>query len=324
MTNSLLDRAARPLRRLHRGLRSVLVTPRIRPEILATPGGPQSMPDATAVVTCRAGAEAGLARLDSRLCRAEDLESVSFRDWAARLGEPHRLHRKLWEFCYLCQALSERGMLQPGRRGLGFAVGQESLPALFASLGCRIMASDLAPDDDRAQGWARTGQWADSLASLNQRGLCPADQFAARVQFQPVDMNNIPADLCRGEFDFTWSSCSFEHCGSIALGSAFVERQMACLRPGGVAVHTTEFNLSSNQGTVFSGPTVIYRRADIEQLVSRLIAEGHHVEPLNLDLGNHPLAHHVDERPYSSDRHVRLALYGYAVTSIGLIIRKAG
>jgi hypothetical protein len=186
------------------------------------------------------------------------------------------------------------------------------------------MASDLAPDDDRAQGWARTGQWADSLASLNQRGLCPADQFAARVQFQPVDMNNIPADLCRGEFDFTWSSCSFEHCGSIALGSAFVERQMACLRPGGVAVHTTEFNLSSNQGTVSSGPTVIYRRADIEQLVSQLTAEGHYVEPLNLDLGNHPLAHHVDERPYSSDRHVRLALYGYAVTSIGLIIRKAG
>jgi hypothetical protein len=89
-------------------------------------------------------------------------------------------------------------------------------------------------------------------------------------------------------------------------------------------VHTTEFNLSSNQGTVFSGPTVIYRRADIEQLVSRLTAEGHYVEPLNLDLGNHPLAHHVDERPYSSDRHVRLALYGYAVTSIGLIIRKAG
>lgn len=320
MESSLLDRAVRPLRRLHRGLRSVLVTPRIRPEILAGAAVP---PQASSRPASSLAGGSPAARLDSRLCRGEDLESAEFRQWASRLQEPHRLHRKLWEFCYLCQALSERGMLQPGRRGLGFAVGQESLPALFAAYGCRITASDLASDDDRAQGWARTGQWADSLASLNQRGLCPADKFATQVEFLPVDMNHIPDSLCQGEYDFTWSSCSFEHCGSIALGSAFLERQMACLRPGGIAVHTTEFNLSSNQGTITSGPTVIYRRADIEQLVARLTAAGHHVEPVNLDLGRHPLALEVDDPPYSHDRHLRLALYGYAVTSIGLIVRKA-
>ena len=55
-----------------------------------------------------------------------------------------RLHRKIWEFCFIAQALDERGMLARGRRGLGFAVGTEPLPAMFASRGCAIVATDLA------------------------------------------------------------------------------------------------------------------------------------------------------------------------------------
>lgn len=51
------------------------------------------------------------------------------------MGEQERLNRKIWEWCYVAEALSERGMLLPGRRGLGFAVGQEPLVALFASAG---------------------------------------------------------------------------------------------------------------------------------------------------------------------------------------------
>jgi hypothetical protein len=45
-------------------------------------------------------------------------------------------------------------MLQPGRTGLGFAVGAEKLPALFASRGCRITATDL-PSDDEIDDMAR-------------------------------------------------------------------------------------------------------------------------------------------------------------------------
>ena len=103
----------------------------------------------------------------------------------------------------------------------------------------------------------------------------------------------------------------------------FVLRQMDCLNPGGVAVHTTEFTLTSDTTTVAKGRTVIFRRADIEDLVRRLRALGHDVEPLDLTVGEHPLDWFVDQRPSTPDRHLRKRQGRYAATSIGLIIRKA-
>ncbi len=268
-------------------------------------------------------------KLVSQLCRYRTLDSDAFRQWATALDEPWRPHRKLWELAFICQALDERAMLRPGRRGLGFAVGAEKLPAFFASRGCGITATDLPADDERRTPWAETGQWVGELDALNQDGLCDVDAFRERVTYRPVDMNEIPNDL-RG-FDFTWSTCSFEHCGSLELGLRFLERQMDCLVPGGVAVHTTEFNLSSNEGTVAEGSCVIYRLRDMEAICSRLVAAGHHVEPLDVHPGNHALDAHVDQPPYwdwktsppGQVKHLRLNLWGHASTSIAIIIRKA-
>lgn len=308
------------LRRIFRPL------PKIRPEVLrpddvtlhatpaqrslesrlAFPGGPSFDPPA---------------HLVSSLCTAEQLDSPAFRYWLSEIGEVWRFHRKQWEFGYLMQALHERGCLADGKRGLGFAVGQEALPSYFAAQGCTIVATDLAATDSRAAGWAESGEWSSTVEVLNERGLCDPALFRERVTFRPVDMNHIPPELTG--FDFTWSSCSFEHCGSIELGMQFVLRQMDCLSPGGCAVHTTEFNLTSNTSTVTKGRTVIFRRADIEELVRRLRALKHDVEPLDLTLGVHPLDWFVDQRPYTPDKHLRKRQGRYAATSIGLIIRKA-
>ncbi len=267
--------------------------------------------------------------LVSQLCRHQTLDSATFRGWATELREPWRPHRKLWELAFICQALDERDMLCPGRRGLGFAVGAEKLPALLASRGCAITATDLPSDDERRTPWAETGQWVGELDALNQDGLCDPPAFRERVTYRPVDMNHIPDDLTG--FDFTWSTCSFEHCGSLELGLAFLERQMDCLVPGGVAVHTTEFNLSSNDATVAEGSCVIYRLCDMEAICARLAAAGHRVEPLDVHPGVHALDGFVDEPPYSDwqsvpiakVKHLRLNLWGHASTSIALIIRKA-
>jgi hypothetical protein len=300
--------------------------PKIRPEVLrpddttlyATPaqthvGARLTYPGAPSVEST--------AHLVSCLCTAEQLDSPAFRYWLAEIGETWRFHRKQWEFGYLMQALYERECLSAGRRGLGFAVGQEALPSYFAARGCTIVATDLAASDSRAAGWAESGQWASTVEVLNRRGLCDPTLFRERVTFEAVDMNHIPPNL--RHFDFTWSSCSFEHCGSIELGKQFVLRQMDCLAPGGVAVHTTEFNLTSNTRTFDKRRTVIYRRADIEDLVRRLRADGHDVEPLDLTIGEHPLDWFVDQRPYTPDKHLRKRQGRYAATSIGLIIRKA-
>ena len=273
---------------------------------LGFPGGPDVLPRA---------------HLVSSLCTAEQLASPAFRFWLSEIHEVWRFHRKQWEFGYLMQALHERDCLGMGKRGLGFAVGQEALPSYFAAQGCTIVATDLAAGDSRAAGWAESGEWASTVDILNRRGLCDPALFRERVTFRPVDMNHIPAGLTG--FDFTWSSCSFEHCGSIELGMQFVLRQMDCLKAGGVAVHTTEFNLTSNTSTVTKGRTVLFRQADIEELVRRLRAAGHDIEPLDLTIGSHPLDWFVDERPYTPDKHLRKRQGRFAATSIGLIIRKS-
>jgi SAM-dependent methyltransferase len=258
--------------------------------------------------------------LVSSVCRQAQLESEAFRAWAARMKEPPRSHRKTWEFCYIAQALFERGLLRPGARGLGFAVGREPLPALFASFGCEIVATDLDEASARRAGWVDTGQHAATLAVLNERGLCPPDEFAERVSFRVVDMNAIPDDL-RG-FDFVWSSCSLEHLGSLAAGEAFVHRAMECLRPGGVAVHTTEYNAASNRFTVERGPSVIFRRRDVERIGERLVAAGHEIT-LDFTEGACAMDYVVDVPPYRLEPHLKLLLEGFVSTSIGLIVRKA-
>jgi hypothetical protein len=87
-------------------------------------------------------------------------------------------------------------------------------------------------------------------------------------------MNHIPSHLA-DRFDFCWSTCSFEHLGSLEHGLRFVENSIGTLKVGGIAVHTTEFNLSSDADTLESPNLSVYRRRDIEKLVKALEQAGH-------------------------------------------------
>ena len=56
------------------------------------------------------------AKLRSSLCTRHQLDSAAFRFWTLRLQENWRLHRKIWEFCFIMQALYERVReVDPGR-----------------------------------------------------------------------------------------------------------------------------------------------------------------------------------------------------------------
>lgn len=265
--------------------------------------------------------------LRSEIARMGRLESDGFGEVLTKLQHEIRAHRKLWELCYVVRALEERNKLTKGMRGLAFAVGREPLPAYFTGRDCEILATDLDGSDDRSKVWNDTAQWSGTVDNLIFPHLCSAEKSRELMSYRPVDMNNIPNDLT--DFDFTWSTCSFEHCGSIELGLNFLRNQMKCLKPGGVAVHTTEFNLSSQKYTLEDPSTVIFRLKDIEAVVRDLRADGHHVEPLDIRLGDHPLDRYVDTmsqetKLYSEDKHMRLNLADFASTSIGLIITKDG
>ena len=257
----------------------------------------------------------------SRLCTQSELESKEFQQWAKILREPHmNLHRKLWEWCFITDILEREGMLSRGRVGLGFAVGREPLVSFFASRGVSVLASDLDVERASVAGWVGSNEHAASLEILNERRICPTDLFRDNVRFREVDMNNFDS-VELGSFDFVWSSCAFEHLGNLENGLKFVENAMDCVKRGGIAVHTTEFNVGSNQETHAEGGTVIYRRRDIEDLVSRLRRSGHKIR-VDYSFGQMPADYNVDVPPYTHDVHLKLHLMGHTTTSIGLVIRK--
>ncbi len=282
-----------------------------------------------AVARIRPLLDCGVARfrLRSCLCTEESLNSPELLAWADRIrpawdrshsGLPVLAHRKIWEWVFIAQALAEREQLNPGRKGLGFGVGQDPLAALFACEGCEVVATDMSAPEDAESLWRATNQHASGLAHLNQDGICDPSLFDRAVRFRGVDMRDVPKDL--RDFDFTWSACAFEHLGSLCAGEEFILRQMDCLRPGGYAVHTTEFNVSSDTDTVGAGDTVLYRRRDLDHLVKVLRSLGHAVE-IDYETGTRPADLYVDHAPWSSP-HLKIQLGQYVATSMAIIIEK--
>lgn len=266
------------------------------------------------------GAPAALG-LKSGLCRQLHFSTDEYRYWIRAMGGIPALHRKLWEYFYVAQVLFERDMLAPGKRGLGFAVGREALPALFANFGCEILATDLAEEVALVDGWAQTGQHSNQIEHLHYDHVCSREKFFSLARYENLNMNEIPANLS-GQFDFCWSSCAFEHLGSIEHGLTFVERSIDTLVPGGIAVHTTEFNLSSNKDTIESPILSIFRQRDMEDLAARLTAAGHEVSPFDWSEGPGFAETVIDLPPYKASPHLKLRIAEYDCTSVGIIVRK--
>ena len=76
---------------------------------------------------------------------------------------------------------------------------------------------------------------------------------------------------------------------------------MRTLRPGGVAVHTTEFNFLHQQDTVETGVTVLFLARHFTELANRLERAGHRVGPLDFDVGDGVVDRYIDLPPYAWD-----------------------
>lgn len=271
--------------------------------------------------------------LRSKPSTQEDLQSHWARHWLSQLGLQLVFHRKLWEYAYVLQSLWQTRQLFPGARGLGFGCGTEPIPSFLASRGIRSLVTDLAPEEQQDKGWAATNQHAYSADAVYCPWIVERPVFDAHVSFRFVDMRRIPADL-RG-FDFCWSICSLEHLGSIQQGLDFILRSLDTLKPGGVAVHTTEYNFLSDDQTVDNWPTVLFLRKHFDALADELASRGHVLAPLDFDVGSEPLDLFIDVPPYQGDwtayqnrvwpapAHLKLSIDGFASTCFGLTITKA-
>ncbi|MGU3495267.1 SAM-dependent methyltransferase [Xanthobacteraceae bacterium A53D] len=273
-------------------------------------------------------------RLKSKASTQADMESDWVAYWCGQLKVPVVFHRKLWELSYMLQALWERGLLKAGNRGLGFGCGTEPLPSYLASHGIDVTVTDLAPEESIGRGWANTNQHTATLNHAFKKNLVSRDLFERHVSLAYVDMNDIPPTL--RDYDFCWSICSLEHLGSIAQGLDFIQNSIDTLKPGGVAVHTTEFNFLNEDKTVDNWPTVLFQRKHFIEIAQRLRELGHEVAELNFDVGDKPLDRFIDLPPWRHDMqehvremwghghtHLKLSIDGFVCTCYGLIIRKA-
>lgn len=274
--------------------------------------------------------------LTSKPTTQSDIDSSWFIYWCAQLKVAPLYHRKLWELAFVLQALHEHDLLAAGRRGIGFGCGEEPLASYFASIEIDTLVTDLEPARVVGLGWQETRQHASSIEQAFHRDLVARDLFDRHVSHCHIDMNQLPA--FDQSYDFCWSVCALEHLGSIAKGLEFIENSLAAIKPGGIAVFTTEFNYQPDGSTIDNWMTVLFQRKHFEALAARLATQGHCMLGPDFDIGDGVLDRFVDLPPYSLGEglllreqwapvnqmaHLKLSIDGYAATCYGIIIRKA-
>lgn len=249
---------------------------------------------------------------ESRFVTSAQFDEPRFGEMLEWFQWPLGRNRKLWEYLLILSTLDRAGIA--GNRFLGFGCGREMIPALLTQRGGVVVATDFAEAADReGQSWASRG-----LDELFPDHLVNRGAQRSLAEFRHVDMNDIPPDL-RG-FDGLWSCGSLEHIGGLQNGLDFVLNAMDCLKPGGIAVHTTEFNVSPGDDTLETSTLSIYREDHVRGLVSRLSSEGYLID-MNWTRGKSADDLHVD-RESSYELSIVADVCGFDTTSIGLIIRK--
>jgi hypothetical protein len=247
----------------------------------------------------------------SQLVSAAQFYEPEFVNLVRHLGLEAVLDRKIWEYCFIINTIRLYAATGPGTRGLAFGCGKEFIASVFAAMGSDILATDYV---DQSHDWQARG-----LEDLYSASHIDRASFDERVRFQHLDMNAIDPYLAG--FDFLWSTGSLEHIGGYGNGLAFVENAMHCLKPGGIAVHTTEFTLSSEHIGLDSPNLSFYCRNDIEHLAQRLLDAGH-MNILNFERGNTVADNHVDIPPYHYGRTLCAHHSNHVISSIGLVIQK--
>ncbi len=257
-----------------------------------------------------------------------DFETDWYKHWAKELKqnkaniEAYQLKaNKFWQNAVMAQALYERGVLEKGKTCIGFGVGRERLPALFAKAGVKVTATDQDFTTEKAKHWQKH-ELATGTQSLNKLSICEPRKFSENVTYKSLDMTKIPKSLV-GKYDFLWSNCALGHLGSIDAGINFIIESAKCLKTGGYAVHTTEVNVISNTHTVDNNPeTVIFRPRDIRRLSSKLRAKGYELSPLQLQFGHTPDDHKISISPQFGNDYSKLQVGGYIITQVVLVIHK--
>jgi len=272
--------------------------------------------------------EASRKGITSALVKQSDFSECWFRYWCQQLHLEPIYHRKIWEYAFVLQALFESGKIVPECSGIGFGCGQEPIASYFASKTLNVLVTDLAPDKSKTLGWLETGQHTSSLDLAFYQDIVSRETFNKRTKLEYVDMNDIPA-IYNEQFDFCWSICALEHLGSISKGLDFVINSTKVLKSGGVAIHTTEYNINSGP-TIDNWPTVLFQKEHLDMLSQKLNNYKCRMLKLDYSTGEEFLDKFIDLPPYAWDQimkldktaHLKLSIDGIPSTCVGIIVIK--
>jgi hypothetical protein len=257
--------------------------------------------------------------LVSHACAAEHFLDPEFHRLIRDLGESFNWHRKLWEYATIAMVSRLANSDMP-RLAIGFGVGTEPLASYFAANSWSVLATDQPPDGTSSE-WASTGQYASNLSDLWKRNLVDEAVFSRAVRFAHLDMCHLPLDL--PEADFMWSSCVIEHIGGVEPVRDFLKKSFAKLKPGGIAIHTTEYELGDQVETRDYGHCAVFRDIDFLQFQNDIRSLGGNIE-LSLFVPNDSYADKwVSQPPYPDDQpHLKLKLVDSITTSLAFIFQR--
>jgi hypothetical protein len=250
----------------------------------------------------------------SQLCTAAQFAEPAFAEIIGAMGLRPTRTRAKWENAWLVSVLATAGLIAPGRRGLAIDPGRERVASLLASRGAEVLGIGADPGDARGIEARRSRLFYPEIVPIEE-----FDRLVRFAAFEPTAIGGFPA----ASMDFCFSFGMPGRLRSIEATLAFIEASLAPLRPGGLALHCLDFNLSSDKTTWELPNLVLLRRCDIEALAERLAPAGHRILAFNTHPGTDLLDEQVSATPGGTSGHRQR--HGVVVaTSFGLAIRKAG
>ena len=175
----------------------------------------------------------------NKICDRRDWAHPAWRRALEDLGysaEPARLHRKDWEFAQGVYGLRKLHRLAPEATALGLGAGAEPILFFLAGRLRRVVATDLYAGDF-------SGQEADPRILRDPEAFAPFSYHRERLEVRRMDATAI--DYAPESFDLVFSFSSLEHFGSRRAQRRCLGEIHRVLRPGGVAVLTTEVILNA-------------------------------------------------------------------------------
>jgi SAM-dependent methyltransferase len=251
----------------------------------------------------------------NKLCYVEDWENIEIRDTLSDIHKLHQkgfIHRKDWEWSLGIIAMRRFGKLNRNSIAIGIGSGIEPIPFYLANKIQHVYATDLY---DKEKKWKRAAP-SDFPENPKKYAPFPYKEDALTV----LRMDGTKLEFPSESFDIAFSFSSIEHFdGKNHAGALRCLREIErVLKPGGLAVITTEYIINDKEHPEFFNRRTIY--SDLIDKLERLKL----VEPLDLRITTKTLdtVMGLYDTVGNTHPHILLRVKDILLTSIMLVFQR--